>query len=78
MPCTALSTSWPSTPVQALRGRRLEAEDFDRLFSDDPVRDLLAWMSDSGQVKARWDWREVECLPVALPGGFRLRPGAGR
>ena len=43
-----------AAPVQALQGRRLEAEDFDRLFSDDPVRDLLAWMSDSGQVKARW------------------------
>ncbi len=43
------------TPVQALQGRRLEAEDFDRLFSDDPVRDLLTWMSDSGQVTSRWD-----------------------
>ena len=44
-----------ATPVQALQGRRLEAEDFDGLFSDDPVRDLLTWMSDSGQVKERWD-----------------------
>lgn len=44
-----------ATPVQTLQGRRLEAEDFDGLFSDDPVRDLLTWMSDSGQVKERWD-----------------------
>ncbi len=43
-----------ATPVQSLQGRRLEAEDFDRLFSDDPVRDVLTWMSDSEQVKGRW------------------------
>ena len=43
-----------ATPVQSLQGRRLEAEDFDRLFSDDPVRDVLTWMSDSEQVKTRW------------------------
>ena len=43
-----------ATPVQSLQGRRLEAEDFDRLFSADPVRDVLTWMSDSEQVKARW------------------------
>ena len=43
-----------ATPVQALQGRRLEAEDFDRLFSDDPGRDVLTWMSDAENVKARW------------------------
>ena len=43
-----------TTPVQSLQGRRLEAEDFDRLLSGDPVRDVLTWMSDSEQVKARW------------------------
>ena len=36
-----------SEPVAALRGRRLEAEDFDRLSIGDPVRDLLTWMSDA-------------------------------
>ena len=48
---TALAT----TPMAALRGRRLEAEDFDRLFSDDPVRDVLAWMSDPEAVRAGWE-----------------------
>ena len=49
-----------ATPVQALRGRRLEAVDFDRLFSDDPVRDVLAWMSDPEAVRSGWEagrWR---------------------
>ena len=34
-------------PVAGLRGRRLEADDFDRLAIGDPVRDLLTWMSDA-------------------------------
>ena len=42
------------TSVQALTGRRLEAEDFDRLFSDDPVRDLLVWLNDPQGVQAGW------------------------
>ena len=33
-------------PLSALRDRRLEADDFDRLSVGDPVRDLLSWMSD--------------------------------
>ena len=44
-----------ATSVQALAGRRLEAEDFDRLFSDDPVRDLLAWLNDPEGIRASWD-----------------------
>lgn len=32
-------------PMASLRGRRLEADDFDRLAIGDPVRDLLAWIS---------------------------------
>ena len=34
-------------PVAGLRGRRLDAADFDRLAIGDPVRDLLKWMSDA-------------------------------
>jgi hypothetical protein len=34
-----------SEPFAPLRGRRLDADDFDRLTVGDPIRDLLAWMS---------------------------------
>ncbi len=44
-----------ATSIQALQGKRLEAEDFDRLFSDDPVRDTLTWLSDSESARAGWD-----------------------
>lgn len=32
-------------PIAPLRGRRLDADDFDRLTVGDPIRDLLSWMS---------------------------------
>jgi len=39
-------TELASVPVDQLRGKRLEAEDFDALLADDPTRDLLQWMAD--------------------------------
>lgn len=47
-------------PVAALSGRRLEADDFDRLAVVDPIRDILTWMDDdetfrSGCDAARWE-----------------------
>lgn len=41
--------------VAGLRGRRLEADDFDRLAIGDPVRDLLTWLSDAEAFQARCD-----------------------
>ncbi|MGS2724909.1 BREX-1 system phosphatase PglZ type B [Porticoccus sp. GXU_MW_L64] len=45
--------------VESLDGRRLEAEDFHRLISNDPVRDLLSWMNQPESTEehfgaARW------------------------
>ncbi len=39
------------TPVSRLTGRRLEAEDFDKLMIGDHPRDLLRWMSDPALVR---------------------------
>jgi hypothetical protein len=35
-----------SVPLDQLRGKKLEAEDFDKLLADDSTRDLLQWMAD--------------------------------
>lgn len=43
------------TPVAQLKGRRLEAEDFDKLLIGDPIRDLLQWMNDSARMRSVWD-----------------------
>ena len=50
-----------------LRGRRLEASDFDALLSDDPDRDLLLWMNDPAGKKAamssdRWEALCRQCV----------------
>ncbi len=46
--------------VDSLRGRRLDADDFDKLSVADPVRDLLRWMSgpevfEAGARGNRWE-----------------------
>ena len=40
-------------PVAQLEGRRLEAEDFDRMLAGDVIRDLLRWMGDPETTRAR-------------------------
>ncbi|MBK6781931.1 MAG: BREX-1 system phosphatase PglZ type B [Gemmatimonadetes bacterium] len=39
-------------PLDALRGRRLTAEEFDKLAVPDPQRDLLVWMHDPAAFRA--------------------------
>jgi hypothetical protein len=42
-------------PLSLMRGKRLEAEDFDRLVIDDQPRDLLTWLGDPEGTRRRWD-----------------------
>ena len=44
-----------TTAVEDLTGKHLEAEDFNQLFSDDIVRDLLRWLSEPETVKSQWN-----------------------
>ncbi len=44
-----------TTPVARLRGRRLEAEDFDKLMIGDTPRDLLLWLGDPDGTRGGWD-----------------------
>ena len=37
-----------------LRDRKLEANDFNGLVADDPIKDLLAWLNDAEAVKSQW------------------------
>jgi hypothetical protein len=41
-------------PVTQLQGRRLEAEDFEKLIIEDPVKDLLIWLNKPGEVREQW------------------------
>ena len=42
------------TPVVELQGGRLEAADFDRLLTTDPVRDILRWLDDPELTRQQW------------------------
>ena len=44
-----------TTSVDRLKGKHLEAEDFDKLYSDDPAKDILLWLSDPEAVKSGWN-----------------------
>ena len=44
-----------TTSVDRLRGKHLEAEDFDKLFSDDHTKDLLLWLSDPEAMRSGWN-----------------------
>lgn len=43
------------TPAARLRGKRLEAEDFDKLMIGDTPRDLLLWLGDPDGMHGQWD-----------------------
>ncbi len=80
-----------TVPLDQLRGKRLEAEDFDALLADDPIRDLLQWMADPHVFKLRcggerWSaltaiWRkELKFDPAKdgeLTAADQLAKGAG-
>lgn len=42
-------------PIEQLKGKRLEAEDFDELMTPDANRELLAWMNDPKVWKSKRD-----------------------
>lgn len=79
------------TPIAQWRGRRLQAEDFDRLLSRDVVRDLLRWMSDPTSTKQRmgskhWEAFRNQCrerfgldpeVDSVISAGERLGTGSG-
>ena len=43
------------TPLTRLTGKRLEAEDFDKLMIEDTPRDLLVWMNSPSEIQEQWD-----------------------
>lgn len=57
-----------------LSSRRLEASDFNKLVSSDPVRDLLSWMSDSKGCRERWDASRWQALTDICESEYRFNP----
>ena len=64
------------TPLEDLRGRRLEATDFDALLSTDPVRDLLTWMNDPEGSVAAWRGARWDAFRSRCQADWKLDPKA--
>jgi hypothetical protein len=61
-------------PLAPLRGRRLDADDFDRLSVGDPVRDLLGWMSEPDAFQGRCDPARWETFRNICARDFGFEP----
>jgi hypothetical protein len=65
-------------PVIDLRARAahgpLESEDFDAFISDDPVDDLLTWLSDPKVARERWDTSEWDTLCSRCKSDYGFDP----
>ncbi len=57
-----------------LANRRLEASDFNKLVSSDPVRDLLSWMNDSKSSRERWDESRWQALVGICETEYHFNP----
>ena len=62
------------TDLTQLRGHHLDASDFDKLAVDDPVRDLLRWMNDSGGTRAALDGPRWPALRNMIRAQFNFDP----
>ena len=63
-----------TTPVEGLRGKHLEAGDFDKLFSDDPVKDLLLWLSDAEAKRSEWSHERWSAFRSRCRADFEFDP----
>lgn len=63
-----------TTSVDRLKGKHLEAEDFDKLFSDDPAKDLLLWLSEPGAVKSGWNSGRWSAFKSRCKADFSFDP----
>lgn len=60
--------------VSSLKGRRLDAEDFDRLLVGDPVRDLLTWLDRPDRYRAAGDRAHWDSFRAVCQREFEFDP----
>ncbi len=63
-----------TTSVDRLRGKHLEVEDFDKLFSNDPTKDLLLWLSEPEAVKNGWNGGRWAAFKSRCKADFKFAP----
>jgi hypothetical protein len=63
-----------ATPLDGLRGRRLDAQDFDHLTVPDPVRDVLRWLSAPEAFRAGLDDSKWQTFCLVCRSTFGVDP----
>ena len=63
-----------TAPLDQLRGKRLEAEDFDALLADDPTRDLLQWLADPQAFQQRCGKERWSALTAIWKKELKFEP----
>lgn len=63
-----------TTSIDRVKGKHLEAEDFDKLFSDDPARDLLRWLSEPETTKSGWNSARWSAFKSQCKADFQFDP----
>jgi len=61
-------------PISRLSGRRLEAEDFDRLLTEDTVKDLLVWLAQPDAKKKEWSGARWSAFASRCAAEYRFDP----
>lgn len=77
---TAMLRSLPEialTPLSQLRGRYLNAASFRQLIAEDPVRDLLQWMSRPEETRDEWGLSRWKTFSEICEDEFDFEPEAG-
>jgi hypothetical protein len=62
------------TPIARLRGKRLEAEDFDKLLLGDPIRDLLSWLNAPEDIRQRWNEAKWKAFYARCKSDYHFDP----
>lgn len=57
-----------------LANRRLEASDFNKLVSNDPIRDVLTWMNNPKGSRENWDTARWEALVGICEAEYHFHP----
>ncbi|EKF9299678.1 BREX-1 system phosphatase PglZ type B [Vibrio cholerae] len=60
--------------VEELRGKRLEAKDFQALVFNDPIKDLLGWLNHPASKRSQWDDNKWQLFSKTCSAQFGYEP----
>jgi hypothetical protein len=63
-----------ATHLAQLRGRRLEAEDFDKLMLGDPDRQMLLWLNDAAATRYAWSGAKWQAFRSRCKAAYGVDP----